>query len=291
MTEFKNRKGQNPNRRKLTILEQRGNEIIADIELADNPKPGDEGTPLNAELFSNFERKVDDFTSRAHTALEQSIEAINKINKLESDVADRGATIYVGENTVSSVSFEFDPQLQISSKLTTNFAELGENISLNSNDLIVIQNENGNNKKIKWENIQNQILDKVYPIGAVYISVNTIEPGQLFGGSWIELENENALWITSTNANNAGQTLSAGLPNLEGAFRYGKKGLSYFNVEDPSGVFGSAGSGKNHVALNNDYIETPVAVTFNASKYNSIYGNSNTVQPPAVMVYAWRRIG
>ena len=31
-------------------------------------------------------------------------------------------------------------------------------------------------------------------------------------------------------------------------------------------------------------------VTFDASRYSSIYGSSNTVQPPAYMVKAWRRV-
>ncbi len=53
---FKNREGINLNRRKLHIVEQSGNEIIADIERV-NSGVTQEGTPINAENLNKLLQK------------------------------------------------------------------------------------------------------------------------------------------------------------------------------------------------------------------------------------------
>ena len=73
----------------------------------------------------------------------------------------------------------------------------------------------------------------------------------------------------------AGQVKDAGLPNITGQFRVG-----YAIVEFPSGACGvteyrNVGVGTNFVADN-------TRVTLDASRSSEIYGNSTTVQPPAL---------
>jgi microcystin-dependent protein len=75
--------------------------------------------------------------------------------------------------------------------------------------------------------------------------------------------------------NNLGTGKDAGLPNITGTFYHdtnAKAGLS--------GAFTYKGTGRQNLA--NDTPTNSGLVTFDASKSNSIYGNSNTVQPPAV---------
>ena len=50
---FKNRISSTPNRRKLKIINQTADEILADIEMADNPT--EEGTAINAEILNNIQ--------------------------------------------------------------------------------------------------------------------------------------------------------------------------------------------------------------------------------------------
>lgn len=74
---------------------------------------------------------------------------------------------------------------------------------------------------------------------------------------------------------NLGTSKDVGLPNISGTFYHdtnAKTGLS--------GVFTYEGTGRQN--LKNDAPTNSGLITFDASKSNSIYGNSDTVQPPSV---------
>lgn len=85
------------------------------------------------------------------------------------------------------------------------------------------------------------------------------------------------------NNSEIGTYLSAGLPNITGEFIHSG---SYCGYDD--GVFLGAFSSKTRQNLttlssgsgNNSY---PTGYIFNAGSSNIIYGNSNTVQPPAAV--------
>lgn len=49
---------------------------------------------------------------------------------------------------------------------------------------------------------QDSIFDLVYPVGSIYMSVNNINPGTLFGGTWVQIEDKFLL--------SAGNTYTAG---------------------------------------------------------------------------------
>lgn len=123
----------------------------------------------------------------------------------------------------------------------------------------------------------NAILDKIYPIGSVYISIGDIKPAF---GQWERLATGTTLW----NDNNAdGRTIEAGLPNITGTIGqcvvYDKVANGAFTMSTPRGSSWSEKSG--------DYIRN---FTFNASRSSPVYGKSTTVQPPAIAVSMWKRI-
>ena len=76
--------------------------------------------------------------------------------------------------------------------------------------------------------------------------------------------------------NNVGTIIAAGLPNITGV-----NGKQYWDAGYYSGAFykGSVGHGLSDPAWSDTNL-----VSFDASRSNPIYGNSTTVQPPAVTV-------
>ena len=133
-------------------------------------------------------------------------------------------------------------------------------------------------------------LNARYPVGAYYISDNKTSPANLFGGVWEELPEGFTLWTTSTTSANAGTTISAGLPNIWGDLWHTNLPLANAGARSSdSAISVRSGGGATYTGFSSnkrDYAQWD----FNASRYNSIYGNSTTVQPPAYRVYAWRRI-
>lgn len=91
--------------------------------------------------------------------------------------------------------------------------------------------------------------------------------------------------------NIAGSTMSAGLPDIQGSIR-----LSTGAVMDPNDTSGTYGTGafEDPIVTSSDWRTVDAGISslanaqvgqhFMASDSNAIYGNSNTVQPPAVCV-------
>ncbi len=87
-----------------------------------------------------------------------------------------------------------------------------------------------------------------------------------------------ALWGASTT-HPLGKVIAPGLPNISGyltAYSYAAGG--------GSGAFASSINVSNRLASGTASNFNHINVTFQASKSNSIYGASNTVQPPALAV-------
>lgn len=124
---------------------------------------------------------------------------------------------------------------------------------------------------------------QLYLVGDIFLSENATSPAQRFGGTWEELGDELALWLTATADADAGTIVSAGLPEIEGTFRAYDYGASH------SGAFGSSGQGSYQLPYGSA-TGREVSFTFSAKKSNAIYGASDTVQPPARKIYGWKRI-
>lgn len=229
------------------------------------------------------------------------------INMNKASLSVGGAIIWQGMDDVG-LATRADVSL-------SNLDELGEqrfnqkaNITdLTSGTLIVnkaTNDGNGNNivntyvTKNDLSGINNQLEDLNgvpastnllnYPIGAIYLSMNNTSPASLFGGSWEQLAENYTLWTATSGA---GETINAGLPNITGLINgvegfprvlenYSLTGAFKDSYVKPSGVTGFSASN----AYKLEYID------FKASNSNLIYGNSTTVQPPAIKVYAWKRI-
>lgn len=151
--------------------------------------------------------------------------------------------------------------------------------------------------QIKDNTGEDLLLNAIYPIGSIYLSVSTTEPSVLFGGTWEKVSQGRALFGSGTlegNIYNANSNIEAGLPNIEGSMMVrgyqGAEGVASV-INEASGAYTlsiNAGEKFSSVTLSNTQRETD-SVTFNASKSNSIYGKSLTVQPNAFVVNIWKR--
>lgn len=132
-------------------------------------------------------------------------------------------------------------------------------------------------------------IDTIYPVGSIYLSVNKKSPASFIGGTWEELPANNTLWTTATSSANAGTTIAAGLPNITAAYNY------ILSRNDTYSASGAGTANKNDTTtrqykLGESYtFNLSSQLSFDASKSNSIYGSSTTVQPPAYRIYAWKR--
>lgn len=131
-----------------------------------------------------------------------------------------------------------------------------------------------------------------YPVGSIFQTVSSTSPAALFGGSWQEIA-QNRVLMGASYAHAAGTTVEAGLPNITGS-------LIEANA-DSSPFRGSKASLKSSGALKFVEINTSWGgyrgdsgstydVYFDASRSNSIYGRSATVQPAAYYVHIWKRV-
>lgn len=134
-------------------------------------------------------------------------------------------------------------------------------------------------------------LATLYPIGSVYIGTQTACPltSLISGSKWELVSKDRALW--GGDGTNANTTINAGLPNITGSAQLTQtkreagadsySGALKIDSDVTTKIPFEAGGGWSGTGS--------IPVSFNASRSNSIYGNSNTVQPPAYVVNVWRR--
>ena len=140
-------------------------------------------------------------------------------------------------------------------------------------------------------NIGASTLLDIYPVGAVYISVNNTNPSSLFGGTWESIGAGRVLQ-GADSSHIGGTTIDAGLPNITGTFRIytadknnevpQNTGTGAFTKTTDTTVSGESYKLQKHCPK----------FSFNANDgatTKGIYGNSTTVQPPAYCVYMWKR--
>ena len=126
------------------------------------------------------------------------------------------------------------------------------------------------------------------PVGSYFLTETEDDPNILFGGGWQKLTGRYVLQCSDAN-HKAGTTVEAGLPNITGMLKDNASGsnsgatdsfyTSPFRPNTPRVRFSDT-----------DNILQFEEVYLDASRSSNIYGNSDTVQPPARIVNVWKRI-
>ncbi|MBQ7105380.1 MAG: hypothetical protein IJN90_05940 [Bacilli bacterium] len=133
---------------------------------------------------------------------------------------------------------------------------------------------------------QSGLLDYIYPIGSIYISVNNVNPAISFGGTWEQVKDKFLLSAGDTYAGGAtggAATHTHGLsngyalinPSANVAAIYGKiKTVSNWTDNFKSTISGKAAS-----------------FSGNNTRGIALAGNSNSASslPPYIAVYVWKR--
>lgn len=136
---------------------------------------------------------------------------------------------------------------------------------------------------------QKALIDLLYPVGIIVTTGTDTakKPGEAEGlATWEEIAQDRVLQGTSSGA---GGTVEAGLPNITG---------SIIGYSDRTGFGGADGMAymddtQERIPSMGDIFpgnKSALRVRLDASKSNSIYGNSSTVQSPAYKVHFWKRI-
>ena len=122
-------------------------------------------------------------------------------------------------------------------------------------------------------------LQSIYPVGSLYIGTTDNCPIANLFGTWEKVSQGRVLQGVS-GGQVAGKTVDAGLPNITGTFY--RTALAY----GANGCFAASSGGAQGFGSNK--YDTGI-ITLDASRSSSIYGKSNTVQPPAYLVNIWKR--
>lgn len=133
-------------------------------------------------------------------------------------------------------------------------------------------------------------IEQIYPVGSVYINVNDVNPATILGiGTWERVASGKCLWGASADGE-AGTSKTAGLPNIYAVPPIRVVSANRASYESGA-ISGSKTGGSQGLATGDGNADwwASAEFKFDASRSNPIYGNSNTVQPPALVVNIWQR--
>lgn len=134
----------------------------------------------------------------------------------------------------------------------------------------------------------NTMLNNIYPIGSIYLTVSNDNPATLLGiGTWTKVASGRVLQGSDSNYS-AGSTIAAGLPNITGQFSATDIYSASHNFTG-TGCFENNANGTAPYAGGGGNPNTYRLIDIDASRLSDVYGNSTTVQPPAFVVNIWQR--
>ena len=133
------------------------------------------------------------------------------------------------------------------------------------------------------------ILARTYPVGSIYLSVNSTDPGVLFGGTWERLKD---CFLLA-----AGDTYEAGATGGEAAHTLTVDEMPSHThsisrtgtITEPSVLLGAPGqyTGNAFASLGTSGIDALATTTYSIAAAGG--GAAHNNMPPYIAVYAWKR--
>lgn len=136
-----------------------------------------------------------------------------------------------------------------------------------------------------WFTTTEDLVDAIYPIGSIYMSVNSTSPSTLFGGTWQKIEDKFLLasgtnYTTGDTGGEATHTLTESeLPYIDGTFphiAHGQNKITGHTVREYSGTVSYEGQ---------------ASTTQNNQRYKFSFGSgqAHNNMPPYLVVNIWKR--
>ena len=127
-------------------------------------------------------------------------------------------------------------------------------------------------------NIRSTIFDDIYPVGSIYMSVNSTNPANLFGGTWTQLKDRFLLGAGSTYTN--GSTGGSATQRLSAA--------NLPSHTHPQYVATNGGSTSANLDYNG-WVSNGKAVAQGIATGATGQGTTFDIMPPYLVVYMWQR--
>lgn len=150
------------------------------------------------------------------------------------------------------------------------------------------------------------LLDMIYPVGSIYMSVNSSNPGSLFGGTWEKMPAGRVLipegesdWGTEYEAGSTGgeatHTLTVDeMPKHTHSFAGTSIGAHQHGIpkqaEYDANYSSWCGSSGDHGKKNNINSDLAGSASTSGTIASSGSGKSHNIFQPFITVYAWKRI-
>lgn len=128
--------------------------------------------------------------------------------------------------------------------------------------------------------IQNTIYNAIYPVGSIYVSVNSASPATLFGGTWEQIKDK--FLLASGSAYEAGSEGGAAA----------HKHISPVGYNASNKAFGiSYAQGSSNVTVNSAMAATGDTVNTGSGSYTWTLPNTSqeSNMPPYLAVFVWKR--
>lgn len=149
------------------------------------------------------------------------------------------------------------------------------------------------NFKLKTPGGIKSFLDAVYPVGSIYMSVKSTNPGTLFGGTWVAIAGKFLIGVgTNKDSDNKSKTFSAN-----------QTGGKYYHTHTLNNAYGHLYIGSTYIYFNRKNVNyhTDFRKDVSGSYYSSAKDNEASVLtlggttdgsndlPPYLAVYIWQR--
>ena len=254
---------------------------------------------------NNFYSDTDITVDASYSSLDSKNTITIKVRSKKTTEGSYGAYTDLQDNVQATLQLDNNYQWDVQVLVQDKIGSTTYNLSIDRGTPIVFFDrlkrsvgidcfpQNNTSLEINGNTIFESVIDSIYPVGSIYMSVNSTDPGTLFGGTWQQIEDTFLLSAgqTYTAGNTGGEaahTLSVSeMPkhsHLESAMsNYGYPNLWVGNdANHPENLYNGAGG----------YVSggTWTQATGWANETNERgSGSAHNNMPPYLVVYMWKR--